>query len=1152
MQPNSALIEAEVLKSHSEIRDELTSTLRLELVGPDNQIDSQDLINESLSLERPLQRYKLGILYPKARDTNESQDIEKDASIVDLPKPDSEDNEKIFTKACEASLEVIQNREIPDDAETLYENEAISDLALSGLNRPASMAISFFIPESSFDQNIIFTFSGGVYQNPDPYIWVRRPTYLKAEYAIKDIIDKNSFELVTVGEMPILQIKLKIFVRKYAGQGLLITYTAINETPQTVQGIKIKTDARCSFQSQLKVSIAKLGSSSKPTGISTYPGKLHDQKDPELASLNLLYRQFATFGVGHGCSADWNKGLNTEFVDSVWSSSLPEYETFSITPDLEDDKGNPIKVSMYDLGGIDNEVRGLQAIDDLIHRYELWINKKIQEAKDLPKHFHESAFQNIEKCKNALLRIKAGKEFIENDTIAQKAFRLANKAILIQQKRFSDTRREIQTDERNSRISFDKQFISTEDHLADRSSKKGYWRPFQIAFLLLSLKSASQGDAPDRDHVDLIWFPTGGGKTEAYFGLAAFTILYRRLLDSSDIGVSALMRYTLRLLTADQFERAAGLMCALEYIRRENSSEMGTEPFSIGIWLGGSTTPNKRDDAIKSYRELKLSSKNNKFLVTKCPWCSAQIGPIRSGRKTEVHGYIQEGGYIKIHCPDVLCDFNHKLPVYVVDEDIYEFRPTLVIGTVDKFAQIAWDPRCRSIFGINQDGEREFSPPGLIIQDELHLISGPLGSMVGLYETLIEELCTDNRNKAPVKPKIICSTATIRRFETQIKSLYGRSEALLFPSPGIEAQDSFFSKWQSHEKQRGRKYIGIYAPGESIQTMQVRTMAAALQAGQNPQDNLKDPWWTLLIFFNSLRELGNTISLFQSDIRTRLNILRRRLGLDKKDVRWLNNIEELTSRLKNDEIDSVRNKLKQSYIPGEKNYNVIDVCLASNIIEVGVDISRLGLMAIVGQPKTTAQYIQVSGRVGRTPEKPGLILTIYSASKPRDRSHFEKFRSYHEKLYAQVEPTSVTPFSRPALERALHAVIVGYLRQTMPLKQLKQPWPIPDAQIKEIIEKVKERIIFIYPAQKDQNYILENIDKAAEEFLDKWRSYKINKWEAKSEEEGLLYRAGMHVTNPVKKRATKTPQSMRNVDMECKGTIAYSFKTKQNTDDNGY
>ncbi len=1129
--------------NYAEARDSLVKTIRLELVGPDNSTDGEDLVRETILSESPLQRYKIGVLYPKTTGGQEAEELEKEAaSTAELPQ-ENEEASKALSKNAEEALEKIQAREIRED---LPEEESISDLAYSGIQRPASVAISFFIPKSANKaSHLKFSLSGGTYDSGEaPYSWVREPISLEAQKTIEELFSKQgSVLLESTGHAAALNIKLKVFVREHRGKGIVVTYSAINETPASIDGERLSNDRRSAFQVQLKAEfLTKDGQ--EEFGISAYPKPENRENDLEEQSLDLLYRDAETYAVGHGCAAAWPTKSRDSFVTKIWSTPFPEYEIHSITPVLKREDGSRIEISMAALAGLDPQKGGFAAIDELIERYDAWIKSKRQEAAKLHQNFRPAADKNLDLCEESLARMKQGRKFLQEDKKAQLAFELANKAILIQQKRGSDKRRDLIIDEEKLRISFSRPFEDTDSILKRDIPYKGKWRPFQIAFLLLALKSSALGEAPDRDIVDLIWFPTGGGKTEAYFGLAAFSIFYRRLADPEDSGVSALMRYTLRLLTADQFERASGLICALEHIRREDPESLGAQPFSIGIWLGQSTTPNSREEARKNLRELKAQGikAGNKFLVTKCPWCSAQIGPVRVGRKTEVRGYEQEGNRVKIHCSDQQCDFSDELPIYVVDEDIYESKPTLIIGTVDKFAQVAWDERCRSIFGLDENGQRDVSPPGLIIQDELHLISGPLGSMVGLYETIIEEFCTDHRTGKSVKPKIVCSTATIRRFESQIKALYARPSAKLFPASGIEASDSFFSKWQSHSEERGRKYIGIFAPGESIQTMQVRTMAIALQGALYLPKALRDPYWTLLSFFNSLRELGNTITLFQSDILTRLNIFRRREGLT--ELRWLNNILELTSRLKNDEIDAVRGDLKVVYPPEEKYSDVIDVCLASNIIEVGVDIPRLSLMTIVGQPKTTAQYIQVSGRVGRTPDKPGLILTIYGASKPRDRSHFEKFTTYHQKLYAQVEPTSVTPFSGPALERALHALIVSYLRQTLPESRLASSWPMPDAEIAYAIKIIKNRVAAIYSDLDDQKYVLADVEEHIDRFLTSWKINQTFMWETKEGQDGLIYRAGAYVTQAVANRSFKTPQSMRNVDLECKGMIAYPLQRK--------
>ena len=475
----------------------------------------------------------------------------------------------------------------------------------------------------------------------------------------------------------------------------------------------------------------------------------------------------------------------------------------------------------------------------------------------------------------------------------------------------------------------------------------------------------------------------------------------------------------------------------------------------------------------------------------------------------------------------------------MIDEDIYEYRPSMVIGTVDKFAMLAWSPKTRSLFGLDNTGTRFCSPPSLIVQDELHLISGPLGSMVGLYETIIEELCTDRRGKKIIKPKIVSSTATIRRYKEQIKSLYGRENVTLFPPPGLDAGDSFFAQYAKEADGKlspGRLYVGVHAPGlGSMQTSQVRTFTSLLQAPMQLPENERDPWWTLLLFFNSLRELGTTLSLLQSDIPDYQRVVVNRLSNASKNWRSFWEIKELTGRAKNEDIPKALASLEVEY--QSKNPYPIDVCLASNILEVGVDIDRLSLISVVGQPKTTSQYIQVTGRVGRSWwERPGLVVTIYSASKPRDRSHFEKFRTYHERLYAQVEPTSVTPFSPPALDRALHAVIVAYVRQIGDEKIAESPYPYPEKLISEIKQILLPRVQTVDPDE------LQNFHKVFDKLAREWKTWQRQNWRGswKDDNDPLLRQAGAYTPKEKKRGSWETPTSMRNVDAECILEIADS------------
>ena len=540
------------------------------------------------------------------------------------------------------------------------------------------------------------------------------------------------------------------------------------------------------------------------------------------------------------------------------------------------------------------------------------------------------------------------------------------------------------------------------------------------------------------------------------------------------------------------------------------------------------------------------------------------MGPVpQKGRsqRQQTPGYKKVSNKsVLLHCPDNSCTFSSGLPVYIIDEDIYQQTPSLLIGTVDKFAQLTWRSEVRTLFGINEKGGRDISPPGLIIQDELHLISGPLGTMVGLYEPLIEDLCTDKRIQPQVKPRIVCSTATIRRYKEQAKALYGRDKTLLFPPTGLEAEDSFFSVYareQEPDKDKkgqlkpGRKYVGIMAPGlGSLQTLQARLFTSLLQAPeflpgrQNETSdypvNARDPWWTLLVFYNSLRELGGGLTLFQSDIPDYWREIQKRYGKNFP-FRYLNKIEELTSRLKNEEVPDAIRKLEVTADSGKEK--PVDACIASSIIEVGIDIDRLSMMCIVGQPKTTAQYIQVSGRVGRRwQERPGLVCTLYSPAKPRDRSHYEHFRSYHQKLYAQVEPTSVTPFSEPALDRALHAVMTGFARQYINLETGDSPSPLPGDLLERLKSVLDSRIEISGLSLRDTERFNALWNKRKRE----WTLRQPLNWGGYKEHDGsLIFPGGKHVTKQVREKTWATMTSMRTVDSECRIEIDNPYREEE-------
>lgn len=1124
-----------------------------ESYGPWRQKESGE---EILLRDRPAKRYGVGVLYPYGTSLgDEDSATASDDGEISTGLGDNSDStaDDVITEEAVEDIERIGERSARKGSD-----QESDDLDLSSANtyRPSSMAVSFLaeIPTgSSLTVNAI----GGRYvrkrvlvEGKERIWWLRSPVSLQEEFDISETDPERSVKLPASKSESTnadgLQLEITAFVRPHKIPGTrLITVCLINRTPTSA------TPDECSlFQSSFKAWIH--ASDGKPR-ILPYPRPPADQLDDEEQSLSLLYRDVETYAVGHGCAADWQADQAERKAVHVTAECMPAVETPSITPDIRKEDGTPLEVSMSVLAGLVPEDDGVATLQEIIDLYRDWIQKKRGQIASLDIRHHAAAERHLADCAECATRMQAGLDYLKSDHDAMRAFRLANHAVLLQQIHSRREPRRVRYDAKEGRIAFLEAYEEPSPLMP--VDGKGKWRAFQIGFLLMALKSSAIPDDVDRRTVELIWFPTGGGKTEAYLGLAAFSAFMRRIKQPGDSGVHVIMRYTLRLLTAQQFQRASGLICAMEYLRRRSPEDLGEGEFSIGIWLGGSTTPNKRDEAVRKLAALVKGDKyaENPFVLNRCPWCGAHLGPLKyTGSATKgspkVLGYERRGMTVVYKCPEPQCDFRDGLPVYSIDEDIYQVRPSLIIGTVDKFAMIAWLPEARALFGIGPDGKREFAPPGMIIQDELHLISGPLGSLVGLYEGLIEELCTDRRGGSPVFPKIVSSTATIRRYVEQIRALYGRDRVALFPAPGLDVEDSFFSRFAKSDNGEllpGRIYVGVHAPGlGSVQTAQVRTFTSLLQSVVEMSPVARDPWWTLLLFFNSLRELGTTLSLFQSDIPDYLKVLRNRLGIDLAQVRTLRNILELTGRLRSEEVPDAIAALELNCVSSKEP--PVDVCLSSNIIEVGIDIDRLSLMCVVGQPKTTAQYIQVTGRVGRRWwERPGLVITIYGPSKPRDRSHFEKFRSYHESLYSQVEPTSVTPFSPPTLDRALHAVMVAYARMIGDDRVANSPYPYPGNLIDDLYQILLPRVMFVDGAEA------ENFHRVFERRSEQWRQWERTRWKGliQAEDVPLLREPGAYVPPAWARLSWSTPMSMRNVDAECQAEITSLYLDEGSQED---
>jgi hypothetical protein len=734
----------------------------------------------------------------------------------------------------------------------------------------------------------------------------------------------------------------------------------------------------------------------------------------------------------------------------------------------------------------------------LCSNYEQWLDDQDREAKTLNGELRPSARAHLVLCRDAAQRMNRGCDLLEADGLVWNAFQAANTAVLRQRARTVWLRSGKPTPEP----------VEGDEHR---------WRPFQLAFILLCLEGIARLESPEREIADLLWFPTGGGKTEAYLGLIAFTVFLRRLhRPNVGGGVTALMRYTLRLLTIQQFERATLLICSCEAIRRSRG-DLGEEPISIGLWVGQSATPNTLDDARQAIDKLRdglTVTEKNPVQLRSCPWCGAPLDPRNYWIATDPRRLV-------ISCRTEGCEFKTGLPVWLVDEDIYRRRPTLIIATADKFAALPWNDETLHLFNLGAGRHGEQAPPELIIQDELHLISGPLGTLTGLYETAVDLLCRrDGRG-----PKIIASTATIRRAEEQTRSLFDRS-VRQFPPPALDARNSYFAVESSRDRKGTRMYVGLTAPGTSHTTLLVRAYAALLQnAADIPMpDSVKDSYMTLTGYFNSLRVLGGARMQVQDDVEDRMELLARQAGTSKRNIS--EGLIELTSREGADKIPEHLKNMAVSY----PDPDALSVILATNMISVGVDIDRLGLMVVMGQPQSTSEYIQATSRVGRS--LPGLVVVLYNAARSRDRSHYEAFRAYHAALYRAVESTSVTPFSARARDRGLHAVLVALAR--LLVSNLRTNGAAKEiahvrGRVEELADRVVDRVEKIAPDEADATRVqLREI---------------IDRWEALAEDGGkLAYNQPRDFTQALLVEATAdapaaderfpTLRSLRDVDRE--------------------
>ena len=1130
-------------------REQLKGFVEREFIGPD-PIDWDGLKQENgeeiLISDPPRTRYIAGILFPMESKEMQNTEDEKEVEEIEIPNEIGDGKEEYKENFTDIFSEFLEDAEELIDRSNAYNQSAMS----------LTVAIS------EGDEIGAFVTAGTYCKSTETDVKTQK---VITKYFRKSLEWKNTDTIILpskeegIRKYAVGESKLQIDITFRSKREGYCIYTITLENTKKMNGSQIR-DEDCFFQVKLKL-ISKEGFHFLPEG-------QRINADDDFKSNELLYRHIKNYAIGHGCAAEWDE--KSEIIKWVETSIFPSFEVKPVVPSVIPG----VNLSMLDMSKEEKFSDVVKQLQLLCDKYKEWIDELEEEKLKLDNGFLETAERHIKNCRACQRRMEKGVKILANDETVQCAFRWMNEAMITQQLHYGLP---LQTwiDDGDSGIKLENPVkclpdIDDDSTWYDKEHRTyGKWRPFQLAFILMNLDSMSNRKSKERKIVDLIWFPTGGGKTEAYLGLSAFSIFIRRLRDKDNIGTTIIMRYTLRLLTAQQYERAAAMICACELIRQKNVEILGNEEINIGLWVGGDTTPNNMKNAVDKFNELYNHKTDiNPFVMLKCPWCGAQMGvvDVDGGRSRSLQGYKAVTGAHRskrfiFKCSNIenKCDFatgKMGLPLYIIDDDIYEKKPTLVLGTVDKFAMLPFKPEAQGIFGYDINGKK-LTSPDLIIQDELHLISGPLGSMVGHYETMIHDLCTEKLPSGDLSPKIIASTATISRAKEQCKALYGREldDVFQFPPAGLNADDSFFAN--EDKEKNGRKYVGILASGSpSDATTAIRLFSALLYAAKTmtvDEEEERNPYWTNVGYYNSIRELGNAKTWIKADIDQHLDVMYKRRYDDKRMSKEKYNVyrryiwrdEELTSRIPGDKVTASLANLSISYPPrldeeGKVKEYPIDICLATNMISVGLDVQRLGLMTVAGQPKTTSEYIQATSRVGRDAENaPGLIFVLYRPGRPRDKSFYEQFKLYHSKLYCHVEPTSVTPFSAPVRERALHAIIIGMMRLEHGEQFNANPPKLPRAEVIEHVKAVVEnRVKDIDPEE------LADTLKRMEYVLQNWEDWNPQRWTPQIIHDysmgnavPLIYSSSNRPNAAWDGRGMKTPTSMRSVDASCEATV---------------
>ncbi len=1098
------------------VRENLLDILTRELLGPIH--GPEEVLPFS-----PRSQYLVGHIAPVKLTAS---------SVAALPNDDSpERGDLVEVRADDEGL--AEGRGLPayaaDESEADAEDDDAEDRApKQGLMIPASMGLRFQVPADL--ESFTVTASWGTYET------VETDQVTKAGRAVRHyqrtpVEEARSIRLADLmaGRTATVELRDSVCLRvdRYDDRQfdrVLVEIALCNdrETPTPIPM------SMWMFQTNLRVDA---GGAEVFLPVRDVLEQDWPEHDDEVRRLNLQYRNRLEFAIGRTCSVDWIVSEGSRRATEVSTTWLPIGET----PQTRPRSVTGALLSMDALAKVTpEELRA--GLEPLVAGYAAWLHEQEAAASGLPVHMQEPAEAALWEARQAHQRLVDGLNHVATHEEALRCFRFMN-GVLRDQRVASQVAAARASD---SSVTIEQ----ARQEVAAKGAEAASWFPFQLAFILMQLRALTDPTSPQRSaayqaRVELLFFPTGGGKTEAYLGLAAYTFAIRRRqgtvesaegpLDGSN-GVGVLMRYTLRLLTAQQFQRATALMCAAEVARREDQVTWGFEPFRIGLWVGTDVSPKRFEEADEQLTKANEfgSHRLTVLQIQRCPWCGTPI----TAAQVKTDATVRR---VYVYCGDELarCPFakggevDEGLPVLTVDEEIYRLTPALVIATVDKFARLAREGEGAALFGyvsrrcgrhgyvhpdyakcdittthpLTKNGHpaatvrpvSRLRPPDLIIQDELHLITGALGTAVGLFEVTVETLSSwDTPDGKPVRPVIVASTATVRNAHEQVRGLYGR-QVQIFPPQVLDVADTYFSQEVPIDRDNpGRRYVGISAQGVRLSSAEIRVAEVLLSAGQLLLDRagvVADPYMTLVGYFNAKRELAGMARYMSDDVQSRVKRPRKDSGFPSRlgASFGLLNIGELTSRIASAEIGRTLDRLGLQFDPSydtteafrqrlaaqdagkqmpSRRETPFDVVLATSMLQVGVDVQRLGLMLVVGQPKNTAEYIQASSRVGRdASDRPGLVVALGNWARPRDLAHFEQFRHYHETFYAQVEALSVTPFSPTSLARGIDGLLVSAARvaqatQSEGLSPEREAWRIKDQRsaVAALADRLKTRI----------------------------------------------------------------------------------------------